>query len=59
MLVKVIYQKKKKRFLFMFIYIILLFLASLAFSFGGGDMHFPKHVYQLKARIVFKNINLI
>lgn len=43
----------------MYIYIILLFLASLAFSFGGGDMHFPKHVYQLKARIVFKNINLI
>ena len=53
MVVEVIY--KKDPFLCKFTY-ILLFLASLIL---GGICIFPKHVYQLKARIMFKNINLI
>lgn len=35
-------------------------LHTLIFStFVLFDTHFPKHVYQLKARFVFKNISLI
>lgn len=49
MVVEAIY--KKDPFSCVFTY-ILIFLASLIYG-GGVICIFPKHVYQLKARIVF------
>lgn len=52
MTVEVLYKKDPSSCIFTY---IVLFLATFSFL----DMCFPKQVYQLKARIVFKNINLI